>query len=139
MHNVEHNRRCAPRKENEAMSDEKAQATETPDSAASALSAGLGIAKRLRKLSAENPSPRDCIDEAADEIERLLEALSKIADQIDCHGPGCHWCKEDAAHPPSLAAKTAMRVLTMPNVELSGGAQKSEKSAAGIPSARTQS
>ena len=31
----------------------------------------------LRKLSAENPSPRDCIDEAADELERQ-------SFQLDC-------------------------------------------------------
>lgn len=29
------------------------------------------LVKQLRKLSAENPSPRDCIDVAADELERL--------------------------------------------------------------------
>ena len=29
------------------------------------------IVKRLRKMSAENPSPRDCLDEAADALERL--------------------------------------------------------------------
>lgn len=28
------------------------------------------LVERLRKLSAENPSPRDCIDEAADELEK---------------------------------------------------------------------
>ena len=29
------------------------------------------LVKQLRQLSAENPSPRDCIDAAADELERL--------------------------------------------------------------------
>ena len=29
------------------------------------------LVKQLRKLSAENPSPRDCIDASADELERL--------------------------------------------------------------------
>ena len=29
------------------------------------------LVKQLRQLSAENPGPRDCIDDAADELERL--------------------------------------------------------------------
>lgn len=31
------------------------------------------LVEKLRKLSAENPSPRDCIDEAADELEKAID------------------------------------------------------------------
>lgn len=38
----------------------------------------MELVKQLRQLSAENPSPRDCIDEAADEIERLREVAAAV-------------------------------------------------------------
>lgn len=40
----------------------------------------------LRKLSAENKSPRDCIDDAADAIEKLVSTVDflwSILDDID--------------------------------------------------------
>ena len=39
------------------------------------------MVERLRKLSAENPSPRDCIDEAADLIERLAARVTSLESQ----------------------------------------------------------
>jgi hypothetical protein len=36
------------------------------------------LVKQLRTLSAENPSPRDCIDYAADELERLYAENSNL-------------------------------------------------------------
>ena len=39
------------------------------------------LSQRLRKLSAENKGPRDCIDEAADEIEKLNRVLQQKVEE----------------------------------------------------------
>ena len=59
------------------------------------------LVERLRKLSAENPSPRDCIDEAADEIERLR------VDLVSCRGT----VKTELAHYERLAMVHGKTVL----------------------------
>lgn len=41
----------------------------------------------LRKLSAENQSPRDCIDEAADEIENLAALINRLCRQLNRVAP----------------------------------------------------
>ena len=57
------------------------------------------LIERLRKLSAENPSPRDCIDEAADELERLYFQLdcTEQALRDRTESARCGWAAATAA------------------------------------------
>ncbi len=45
------------------------------------------VVEQLRKLSAENPSPRDCIDEAADGIENLAAWVNRLGRQLNRVAP----------------------------------------------------
>lgn len=45
------------------------------------------VVEQLRKLSAENPSPRDCIDEAADVIENLAALVNRLCRQLNRVAP----------------------------------------------------
>ena len=43
----------------------------------------MTLVEQLRKLSAENQSPRDCIDEAADVIENLTALINRLCRQLN--------------------------------------------------------
>ena len=42
----------------------------------------MTLVEQLRKLSAENQSPRDCIDEAADVIENLTALINRLRREL---------------------------------------------------------
>jgi hypothetical protein len=47
----------------------------------------ITLVEQLRKLSAENRSPRDCIDEAADVIENLAALINRLCRQLNRVAP----------------------------------------------------
>jgi len=47
----------------------------------------MTLVEQLRKMSAENPSPRDCIDDAADVIESLAELINRLCRQLNRVSP----------------------------------------------------
>lgn len=47
----------------------------------------MPLVEQLRKMSAENPSPRDCIDEAADVIENLATLINRLCRQLNRVAP----------------------------------------------------
>ena len=47
----------------------------------------MTLVEQLRKLSAENQSPRDCIDEAADVIENLTALINRLCRQLNRVAP----------------------------------------------------
>jgi len=47
----------------------------------------MTLVEQLRKLSAENKSPRDCIDEAADVIENLAALINRLCRQLNRVAP----------------------------------------------------
>ena len=47
----------------------------------------MTLVEQLRKLSAENSAPRDCIDEAADVIENLTALINRLCRQINKVSP----------------------------------------------------
>jgi hypothetical protein len=47
----------------------------------------MTLVEQLRKLSAENQSPRDCIDEAADVIENLAALINRLCRQLNRVSP----------------------------------------------------
>ncbi len=56
------------------------------------------LVKQLRKLSAENPSARDCIDVAADELERLCVENGNLKREAWTWSKACETATKQLEH-----------------------------------------